>query len=416
MADFHEAEGILGVVKDLDNMVQGNPTLEPGASEAAFMASNQAAIETSSTAVLEAVKSLDTALGYPFAASDATTTSSLVSDGGAMAMSIPNEVVILGGVLVAVFVGGTAFLSFQREDSETEPQKDGPSKIDDGGLRQLEAGAAQRQQDLDISQPKLQEASFVNTATVNGIEAELEEAKQKEAELKQMLEMQEAEQKEAELKEMLEMQEGKQKEEAERKEKLTKSLSEKLESKTEELTNTLGLLKEEQAIRVKTESKLFSITEANQELMAKYEEKRRTLAETAENLDRTQTQLQMEIKKRQEVQSELEDAAESNRRLEDQYELEQNAKNTKIKELDATRNSLDTTQKRLTKTLVELSQAKTELDTTSKKLVTTSNSLDMLEEERRSLRTLGRRMWNLSRDRVKHRIRKAGNRFRRKEL
>ena len=169
----------------------------------------------------------------------------------------------------------------------------------------------------------------------------------------------------------------------------------KLQFKTDELETNQILLEEEKTIRIDIESKLSLSTEANLEITGNYEEVQKNLAEITEKLNSVETQLQIETQQRQEIESNLSEAAESNRILEDQYELEQNAKTSIMKELGTTKDSLTTTEKQLKNSRGELISVNAVLINTKRELKSTSSSLDELEEEQRSIRTLGKKMWKL---------------------
>jgi hypothetical protein len=183
---------------------------------------------------------------------------------------------------------------------------------------------------------------------------------------------------------------------------LLAKLRSKLQSKTNELETNEILMEQEKTIRIDIESKLSLSTEANSEMSGKYEEVQKILAETTEKLNSVETKLQIETQQREEIESNLSEAAESNRILEDQYELEQNAKTSVMKELGKTKDSLMTTQRQLKNSRGELISVNAELINTNRSLKSTSSSLDQLEEEQRSLRTLGTKMWRLSKSRVKN--------------
>ena len=176
---------------------------------------------------------------------------------------------------------------------------------------------------------------------------------------------------------------------------LLAKLRSKLQFKTDELETNQILLEEEKTIRIDIESKLSLSTEANVEITGNYEEVQKNLAEITEKLNSVETQLQMETQQRQDIESNLSEAAESNRILEDQYELEQNAKTSIMKELGTTKDSLTTTEKQLKNSRGELISVNAELINTKRELKSTSSSLDELEEEQRSIRTLGKKMWKL---------------------
>ncbi|OEU23191.1 hypothetical protein FRACYDRAFT_233361 [Fragilariopsis cylindrus CCMP1102] len=176
---------------------------------------------------------------------------------------------------------------------------------------------------------------------------------------------------------------------------LLAKLRSKLQFKTDELETNQVLLEEEKTIRIDIESKLSLSTEANLEITGNYEEVQKNLAEITEKLNSVETQLQIETQQRQDIESNLSEAAESNRILEDQYELEQNAKTSIMKELGTTKDSLTTTEKQLKNSRGELISVNAELINTKRELKSTSSSLDELEEEQRSIRTLGKKMWKL---------------------
>ena len=176
---------------------------------------------------------------------------------------------------------------------------------------------------------------------------------------------------------------------------LLAKLRSKLQFKTDELETNQILLEEEKTIRIDIESKLSLSTEAIVEITENYEEVQKNLAEITEKLNSVETQLQMETQQRQDIESNLSEAAESNRILEDQYELEQNAKTSIMKELGTTKDSLTTTEKQLKNSRGELISVNAELINTKRELKSTSSSLDELEEEQRSIRTLGKKMWKL---------------------
>lgn len=178
-------------------------------------------------------------------------------------------------------------------------------------------------------------------------------------------------------------------------------LSADLNLSNEELEKKRAEIDKEVELRVATESKL---AEANSEL-----------EQTAADLEQTQIDLLQIEEERKEIESQLEEAVESNRQLEDQYELEQNEKMVKIKELESQALTLSITRKELTKTQDELTLVKTEMETTMDKLMSTSTSLTQLQDDNKSLRKLGRKMWGLSKSRFSKRIQNVGNKLRRKK-
>lgn len=279
-------------------------------------------------------------------------------------------------------LGGLAFgLSLQDEDNTSEREQAEPTTIEQISVRRKEEGSSLRQKEVDTWSDATEASTATSIASNNEVQildstVTVKQTEVISSEEKAKLNEGEALEVEAEL----------DKEKAKRKEVEQKSLwiqtvanklSAKLRLKTEELDANQRLLEDERSIRSKVELKL-----------------------------------QAEKNLREKTEDGLAAAAESNRQLEDKYELEQNAKEVKIRELAVTKESLDTTQKQLTKTQKLLSQVKTDLQTTRKTLETTSSSLDKLKEEERSLRTLGKKMWRLSKSRTQNRIRSVGSRLR----
>jgi hypothetical protein len=105
----------------------------------------------------------------------------------------------------------------------------------------------------------------------------------------------------------------------------------------------------------------------------------------------TGTALGRERTLKEAAEAEMKVVGENFRDLEDQYELEQN---------------------QLQKTTNALTETKSQLTTTIRTLDETANSLTQLQEERKSLRKLGKVAWGLSKDRVKNRLQKVRGRFR----
>ena len=98
-----------------------------------------------------------------------------------------------------------------------------------------------------------------------------------------------------------------------------------------------------------------------------------------------QAKLKTEENLRQEADAKLNQTVEEMRDLEDQYELGQNELSRTTKDLLTTRDTLGKTQK---------------------ELASASASLEELQEERKSLRKLGKVAWSLSKGRVQRRIQK----------
>lgn len=340
---------------------------------------NDSSLHLDPSAINEFVRGLDSALGNTAGPAGTLPPESYSN---VVETSFPNSNILLGGGVAALSLGGLAFgLSLQDEDNTSEREQAEPTTIEQISVRRKDEGSSLRQKEVDTWSDATEASTATSIASNNEVQILDSTVTVKQTEVissegKAKLNEGEALEVEAEL----------DKEKAKRKEVEQKSLwiqtvanklSAKLRLKTEELDANQRLLEDERSIRSKVELKL-----------------------------------QAEKNLREETEDGLAAAAESNRQLEDKYELEQNAKEVKIRELAVTKESLDTTQKQLTKTQKVLSQVKTDLQTTRKTLETTSSSLDKLKEEERSLRTLGKKMWRLSKSRTQNRIRSVGSRLR----
>lgn len=399
----------------------------PPSSPTGYRKSSDTSLRVDPAGMMDFVKGLDSALGNPTAASAIVDVPSSalasVAGGGGMDMKISNSVVLLGGGLASLSLGGIAFLLTGQQDEKEDygTRTDIQPAVTLDAPRRLESESDNGVQVLTVSM----EASTVDSesqSTTAAAERLLDEKEEEEAKKREDIrildekEKEEAKKREeARILDEKEEEEAKEIEEVEQQKSLLAKLKDKLKFKTEELETNQGLLEQEQILRVEMESKVVAAEEAKTELTAKYQKEQKKLAEIAEKLNFVEIQLQAETKQREEVESALANEAESNRQLEDQYELEQNAKYAKIKELDATKDSLDTAQRRLTNTRGELSRVNAELESTSDTLETTSTTLSDLQEEQRSLRTLGKKMWRLSKNRVQDRIQKVGKRLRKED-
>ena len=121
-----------------------------------------------------------------------------------------------------------------------------------------------------------------------------------------------------------------------------------------------------------------------------------------------------EMQLREEAELKLKAVTQELLDMEDKYELEQTSSKKLSQELTATQSTLQTTQKQLQKRSLELEETQSRLTTTSQTLVETkstlqetSTELSNLQEERRSLRKLGKVAWNLSKGRIQTRFSKT---------
>ena len=114
-------------------------------------------------------------------------------------------------------------------------------------------------------------------------------------------------------------------------------------------------------------------------------------------VESTRANLGQEKTLRTDVESQIAKLAQEMQDLEDKYELGQNA--------------LQRTIKALQRTEKDLGEAQKVLKETQESLELTAKSLAILEEERQSLRKLGRAAWQLSKQRVRRRIQSIRGRF-----
>lgn len=190
------------------------------------------------------------------------------------------------------------------------------------------------------------------------------------------------------------------------------ALKAKLSRKTEELETSIEMLSTETDLRKETESKLTNAVTDNEKLAETLASQEKALVETTEKWNYTKTRLEMETEQKETLTNELKNFAETNRDLEDKYELEQNALRKAQTVLDSTTSDLESTQKRLVRTQGELTRYHSELQETKSTLWKTSLELENLEDEQKSVRTLGGKMWKLSKRKVSNRIQAVGDRIR----
>jgi hypothetical protein len=344
--------------------------------------------------VMDFIQGLDSTLGNPTAysaakettteASAATVVSSSVnayqSSGGAVNMNIPNSVVLVGGGVAFLAFLGLAFYFLTQKDGSTNTEARGFSGDMSFGIEEV-APLPKRIVDENVLSQQLEAA-----------ETRFQEQKQQQPSREPATTVTDSK----------EVPSG----------NLLEKLKAKLLGKTEELEENQELLKEETDRRRETESKLIAVNTQIEGLTEELATKDRSLLETTEKWNYTKTKLQSETKLKETFESEMKLAAESNRLLEDKFELEQNALRKTKTDLDTTKLTLESTQGRLTRTQGELTRVHGELQTTQKVLSETCEDLENLEEEQRSFRRLGGKIWGLSKSRVSNRIKSVGDRLR----
>ena len=364
--------------------------------------------------VMDFIQGLDSSLGNPTAYSaveEATTQASAAttmavsssvnayqSSGGAVNMNIPNSIVLAGGGVAFLAFLGLAFYFLTQNDDATNTNTSTntgvtggfssdisfgieevaplPKRIgDENALSQQLEKAETRFQEQKQQQPSWEPAATATTtATVTESKPTSTATVSKEVPSGTLMD----------------------------------KLKSKLLRKTEELEENQELLKEETDRRRETESKLIAVTTQIEGLTEELATKDQDLLETTEKWNYTKAKLQSETKLKETLESEMKLAAESNRLLEDKFELEQNALRKTKSNLDTTTESLESTKGRLTRTQGELTRVHGELQTTQKVLSDTTEDLENLEEEQRSFRKLGGKVWGLSKSKIKS----VGNRLR----
>jgi hypothetical protein len=368
--------------------------------------------------VLDFVKGLDSALGNPTAQTAVTETikapavpssfnslpsavSAFESEGGAVNMAIPNELVLAGGALAFLtFAGLALYFLFQNQgDSNTNGEAFDfkapsfgieevaaiPKVVDQGALsKQLEAAQTSFQEKQDWQPAPAQTATAVEEKVAVVV-------KEKVSKVGDIVT-----------------------DSDESGGSLLSKLKAKLARKTEELEENQVVLEEERTVRKEAETKLAAATTENEELTEKMATQEKLLVETTEKWDYTKTKLLEETKIKETLQSDLAQATESNRLLEDKYELEQNVLQKTKKDLDATQSTLETTESRLIRTQGEQTRVFRELQTTQQTLSDTSADLERLEADQKRMRTLAKKMWRLSKSRVSSGVQSVGDRLRRR--
>ncbi|EJK44144.1 hypothetical protein THAOC_37344 [Thalassiosira oceanica] len=175
----------------------------------------------------------------------------------------------------------------------------------------------------------------------------------------------------------------------------------KIAAITEQLESALALVESEKGLRATSER-------LGAEAADRYEKDRKAaeVALTDEMALRSEAEaglaeserLVAELKAaKAELESALKESAETQRELEDGLELEQNEVKKGKEALEKTRGDLDAAMKKLT-------SVKVKLDATERGLGEAKANLAELNEERGSMRRLGRRMLSLSKERIKRRF------------
>ena len=182
---------------------------------------------------------------------------------------------------------------------------------------------------------------------------------------------------------------------------MIEELEGKIAAITEQLESARALVESEKGLRATSER-------LGAEAADRYEEDRKaaevalademSLRSKAEAGLAESERLVAELKaERAELESALKESAEKQRELEDGLELEQNEVTKGKKALEKTRGDLDVTMRKLTSVNVKL-------DIAERSLGEAKTNLAELNEERGSLRRLGRRMLSLSKERIKRRF------------
>jgi len=350
--------------------------------------------------VVEFVNGLDPTLGncepYSAAMNSATTTtvSSLVTayeaSGGAVNMNIPNSAVLAGGVVAFLTFSGLAlYLLYQQEgDSDKGPNV---LEMNSYGIEELapipkvNVNENILSQQLQAAETRFQEQQPQSTPAVN-VENVATALGGDEI--------------------------GKVQGRFDEETSLREPSEKKLESIRRELTENREQLASETQRRKETESKLDDAMTVNEGLKTDLSTMEQDLSETLEKWDVAKAKLQEMITLKDVLEDELKQAAELNRQLEDKYELEQNDLRKTKKELSSTQTELEAAQNRVTRIQGELVRVFRELQSKEQILSETSEKLVNLEEEQRSIRTLGKKMWIVSKSRISNRIRSVGDRLR----
>mmetsp|Transcript_6848 Transcript_6848/g.16685 ORF Transcript_6848/g.16685 Transcript_6848/m.16685 type:complete len:428 (-) Transcript_6848:89-1372(-) len=351
--------------------------------------------------VLDFVKGLDSALGNPTASSAAqaavkapAVSSAVVtaqSSGGAVSMNVPNSLVLAGGGVAFLAFLGLAFYFVSQKDDDFFDDLDAKSGLDKSfGIEEV-APMPKRTPDATAISEQLKEAE-TKFQEQNPTPPPPPPPPKPVAEKKVPKPFANDEDYSGGT--------------------ILSKLKAKLARTTEELEENQGLLANESTLRKETELKLETATTEMEGLAEELTSKEHTLVETTEKWNYTKSKLQEEMKLKEELEAELKEAAEANRVLEDKFELGQNSLTKTRAELNESNESLEATKGRLARTQSELTRIHGRLQITQKVLDETAEELEKLEDEGKSIRVLGGKMWRLSKSRVTNRVRSVGDRLR----
>jgi len=397
------------------------------------------------------VKNLDSILGNPGSgynpgsagAGDAVkSVASAVQDSGT-SMTISTPTILIAGGLFSLSLAGIGFyFSLNGNVSNEQPARE------EYDLESTLDGLVKDKSDMESSlkfekeqvEAKLEQVESIVTdmksdfeeleSEEKQVEAKLEEVESEKEQLISKLEKVESEKEQIESEKDLEKLESvkeqllsnKEKVESEKEQITAKKTDmetayQQLKVKAEELELKVYMqqvaLEDEKLLRKDVETKLEASTKANEELEEKYNQEVNMRISKTEQLEKTESLLEKEQVLKKVTESDLSTAAELNRVLEDKYELEQNVVQRTSRKLEETQLALKNSEKSLAGTSNTLNKVKGELQSTQDQLRGKSESLDQLEEERKSLRKIGRNVWQLSKTRVRNRLNKVGGRFKR---
>lgn len=357
--------------------------------------------------VLDFVKGLDSALGNPTASSaaqaaaKAPAVSSAVataqSSGGAVSMNVPNSLVLAGGGVAFLAFLGLAFYFVSQKDDDFFDDLDAKSGLDTSfGIEEVAPmpkrvpDASKVSEQLKAAETKFQEQNLTPPPPPKPVAPPPPPTPVAEKNIPKPFANDE------------DYSGG----------NIISKLKAKLARTSEELEENQGLLANESTLRKETELKLETATTEKEGLAEELTSKEQALVETTEKWNYTKSKLQEEMKLKEELEAELKEAAEANRVLEDKFELGQNSLMKTRAELNVSNESLEATKGRLARTQSELTRIHARLQITQKVLDETAEELEKLEEEGKSIRVLGGKMWRLSKSRVTTRVRSVGDRLR----
>ena len=315
-----------------------------------------------------------------------------------MEMKVPDSAVLLAGGSIPLLGGvALALSSFGRGGGEEEGV-DGFTST--GGLESLEAGVG------SLVVEEGEESPIVTMQAEGEGEGEVESQAAEEEDLETVPEAAEAEEPKDSSpdteSEVVELADGPTMDAPPSDQGITiEELEGKITAITEELESALALVESEKVLRATSER-------LGAEAADRYEKdlKAAEVALTDEMALRSEAEaglaeserLVAELKAaKTELESALKESAETQRELEDGLELEQNEVMKGKEALEKTRGELDATMRKLTSVNVKL-------DTTERVLGEAKKNLAELNEERGSMRRLGRRMLSLSKERIKRRF------------